>query len=184
VSTKATEAAGLRSLLHRLTTFKVTNWVSGSSASEGGTSRDDRVETDLDKADVASSLRPDGRHAVVLDIDHPAWLVRSTTPGHYHLYIDVPEGIPNNQYMDLLNTLAACGVIEVGYANASRQRGHSDVRLPWVKKPAQIGFDQIGLDPTTEWADKIDAAARAKWNETLPSLAASDPTFEWLKRDL
>jgi hypothetical protein len=128
------EADALRTLLnHVLTCFKVVHW---GASSEQPDFRD-REEVGTSKADVVSSKhRGKARHAVVLDIDHPAWLVKSTTPGHYHLYIDVPGGIPHELYLALLGTLADCGVIEPGYARASQARGHSDVRLPWVKKPA------------------------------------------------
>lgn len=74
------------------------------------------------------------RHQVVLDIDHPAWLVKSTTPGHYHLYIEVPGGIDAMKYFRMLDAMAEAGVIERGYAAASQRRGYSAVRLPWVKK--------------------------------------------------
>lgn len=160
-NTRAVEAAGLRSLLHRLTTFKVTRWVAGGSTS-AEVEHTDREETELDKADVVSSLRPDGRHTVVLDIDHPAWLVKSTTPGHYHLYIDVTQpngtaGINWADYSYLLHALGRAGVIEDGYVNASLQRGHTDVRLPWVKKPeageppAPVGTAPIDADPWASW---------------------------------
>jgi hypothetical protein len=125
-------AAGLRALINRLATYKVLTW---SQSSNDPDLPSDRVPAQVKDANVVSSLdNNNGRHAVVLDIDHPAWLVASSTPGHFHLYIDVPGGIPKNQYMDLLNTLSACGVIESGYARASMQRGHSAVRLPWIKK--------------------------------------------------
>lgn len=126
-------AKGLRSLLERLTKFRVLVWGSASSNPDLTT---DRVEAEMGQAHVVSSLRSDGRHAVVIDIDHPTWLVKSTTPDHYHLYIDVPGGIEWLKYTALLHALADAGVIERGYADASIQRSHSDVRLPWIKKPA------------------------------------------------
>lgn len=123
-------ASGLRDLLNRLTTFKVIHWGPSSDAPDGH----DRETANLSDAHVVSSLREDGRHAVVIDIDHPTWLVKSSTPDHYHLYIDVPGGIEHKDYMGLLAMLARVGVIEEGYKGASWQRGHSDVRLPWIKK--------------------------------------------------
>jgi hypothetical protein len=124
-------AKTLRLLFDRLMCFTIKDW---------GTSSDKPFPSDvtaatLAKADVVSSRYNDGsaRHALVLDIDHPAWLVKSTTPGHFHLYVDVPGGIPHQTYLNLLVALAKAGVIEPGYSAASRARGHSDVRLPWVK---------------------------------------------------
>ena len=59
--------------------------------------KDDREPTvDLDQANVVSSLQsgtePGSRaqHYPVLDLDLPAVLVPSSTPGHSHLYIDLP----------------------------------------------------------------------------------------------
>lgn len=71
-------------------------------------------------------------HRPVLDLDLPAKLVPSSTPGHWHLYLDV--AVPHSTYMDLLVALAAAGIIERGYCDASRERGYTAVRLPWVRK--------------------------------------------------
>lgn len=79
------------------------------------------------------------RHALLLDIDHPAWLIKSSTAGHYHLYIDVPDGIEHEKYMRLLGELAGCGVIEKGYANTSQVRGFTSLRFPWVRKEQASG---------------------------------------------
>lgn len=86
---------------------------------------------------VTSEHRAPGprRHALVIDIDHPSWLIKSSTPNHYHLIVDVPGGIEDNDYWLLLTALYRAGVIEKGYARASERRGYSAVRLPWIKKP-------------------------------------------------
>lgn len=72
-------------------------------------------------------------HRPVLDIDFPAALVRSSTPGHSHLYLDLLMAWP--KYLALLEALADAGIIEKGYLEASRQRGYSAARLPWIIKP-------------------------------------------------
>lgn len=93
-------------------------------------------------AHVASSLVRSigefdkGQHRVVLDIDHPVHAVPSSTPGHFHLYIDAPP-IPDAVYWKLVDVLVEAGIVEPGYASASKARGHTDVRLPWVRKPVQ-----------------------------------------------
>lgn len=87
--------------------------------------------------DEGGSLVMVSRHAVLLDIDYPAYLVESSTGGHYHLYLDVPNGVKHEDYMELLKVLAKCGIIEKGYADVSIARGHSDLRLPWVSKGDQ-----------------------------------------------
>ena len=104
----------------------------------------DREETDLAKANVISSeIKAGGifgsrRHVVALDIDHPAYLVPSSTPGHSHLYVDIANGVPHEDYMEFLEAAAKIGLIEKGYADVSRKRGHSDLRLPWVTKDDQV----------------------------------------------
>lgn len=151
----------LRDLLGRLVPFIVTSWGTGSQTPVLGL---DRQAGDLAEASVISSkIKPEhvqraglnldldfltespdfphgyarageDRHMVVLDIDWPAHLVESSTPGHSHLYIEVPNGIPAPLYFDLLDALQRAGVIEEGYSEVSQKRGHTDVRLPWVSK--------------------------------------------------
>jgi hypothetical protein len=95
----------------------------------------DRVETtSLEDAEVVSSEiagRP-GCHLVLLDLDVPAHLVPSSTPGHSHLYIELPMSW--ERYEALLAALAAAGIVEPGYLQVSRKRRATHLRLPWVKK--------------------------------------------------
>lgn len=74
-------------------------------------------------------------HWPVIDIDVPAHLVPSSTPGHSHLYIDVP--VPGEQYWALLEALADAGIVQPGYVGACWSRGYTSVRLPWVRKGAE-----------------------------------------------
>lgn len=90
------------------------------------------VVEELDNAVLISSERPDGMHAITLDIDHPAALYPSSSLGHYHLYIDV--ALPWWRYKILLRALAWAGVIEKGYRDASFHKRGSFLRLPWVSK--------------------------------------------------
>lgn len=140
----------IRHFLQKLVPFKVMTWVDNSDEPNQGPTR--KVST-LTEGDVISSILKDQpervdpvafdwglvgdehtRHAIVLDIDYPAALIPSETAGHFHLYLDVPGGIAQNEYMGLLKKLSELGVIEKGYYAASWARGHSDVRLPWVSK--------------------------------------------------
>jgi len=95
----------------------------------------------LDEAQVISSLRKDGedsflgRHDVVIDIDLPAMLLESATPGHHHLIVRLPDdGATQFAYERFLDAAAEIGLIEEGYAKAFGTRGHTDVRLPWIGK--------------------------------------------------
>lgn len=93
-----------------------------------------RTTESLDEAEVVSSkLKGSKRHAPVLDLDISHTLVPSTTLGHSHLYLDVPMSWW--KYRVLLEVLAWTGIVQKGYVRASVRRGHTDVRLPWIKKP-------------------------------------------------
>jgi hypothetical protein len=130
--------SSLLNLLGKLTLWKVTSFATDSEGMD--TWQDDRTEADLTEgANVVSSLLNQASpwdstkyHAVLLDLDVPAYLVPSSRPGHTHLYIDVR--VTEERYFDLLDQLADCGVIEHGYASASKKKGGTFLRLPWIKK--------------------------------------------------
>lgn len=140
---------GLMKLIAGQATYKVTNWDDNNYGAEERVSDEKRVPAPLDRANVVSSAKEYPRehndlddlfdlsgpyHKVLLDIDRPAWLIPSTTEGHFHLYIDVD--VPEGDYFELLRVLAKCGVIEYGYAESSIKKGGSALRLPWIKKEA------------------------------------------------
>lgn len=110
---------------------------------------------------IPNSPEPEGGfHKPVLDIDFPAALLPSSTVGHYHLYLD--KEVIWDDYVDLLKALAKCGIIEQGYANASIDRGHTAVRLPWVKKPhQQAPIDARRMDAKTIDVRHIEATDEA-----------------------
>lgn len=136
--TQSDYGRGLLTLMDRLTPYKVTRWTTGS----GDGAQDGRESaSSLGEGNVITSRYanlPAGhepRHAIVLDIDHPSWLIPSTTPNHYHLYIDVPGGVDESSYFALLDLLGRFGIIERGYAKVSMNRGYTSVRFPWIEKP-------------------------------------------------
>lgn len=121
----------VKDVLGSLTCFVVTDW-GGSSSGEMSTV--DRHTGNLRDAHVASSLVRDTKlHKVVIDVDHEAVLVPSSTPGHHHLYVDIPP-VRWDDYVSFLQAAAKIGLVEQGYVDASIERGHTDVRLPWVQK--------------------------------------------------
>ena len=97
-----------------------------------------RVAEEYD-ANVVTSLLSDGFHAPVLDIDFGAQLIPSSTPGHFHLYVD--KAMTWRNYRRLLKALGNAGVLEPGYVRASIRRGHSAVRKP--------GLLKLQADPAT-----------------------------------
>ena len=106
-----------------------------------------------DNADVYSSeANTINLHRIVLDIDMPAFLVESSTPGHYHLVID--KLLTWADYEVLLRALAEAGVIQQGFLNAALQRKATMLRLPWKKKFAQGG---VVMGPRDTQDDSIPA---------------------------
>lgn len=106
---------------------------------ESGDAAVDPVEvrtpvTDLAQAVLVSSEMDDGsrRHRPVLDLDLPAFVLPSSTPGHVHLFIDRPMGWV--RYQRLLEALADAGLVERNYVAASTRRRQTGVRVPWIRK--------------------------------------------------
>lgn len=79
-------------------------------------------------------------HSPVLDLDYAARLVESSTPGHFHLYLD---GLTMTWevYEELLAALAKAGVIQQGYARVSIARKGTFVRKPGVAKEDPLDGD-------------------------------------------
>lgn len=119
----------------RLRTFKVLKWhADGESAGITADAHSMLDETDmLGEADIVTSQFKDSEtHMAVLDIDVPAALVPSSTPGKHHLYISTL--MDWETYERLLDAMADAGILEPGYVGASKARGFTAVRLPWVVK--------------------------------------------------
>lgn len=72
------------------------------------------------------------QHTVMLDLDIPATLTPSSTPGHSHLYIDLP--IAHDKYMNLLKALLEAGIIEQGFYNSAVNNGQTYLRMPGIIK--------------------------------------------------
>lgn len=92
------------------------------------------VPADIAEADLVCSDFGDGgpMHMPVIDLDVPATLVPSATPGHSHLYINVTVAGP--KYWALLKALVEAGIVESGYVGAALERGYTAVRVPWKPK--------------------------------------------------
>lgn len=81
---------------------------------------------------VSSALEGNHWHAPVLDIDFPVSVVPSSTPGHFHLYIDAPMGW--EVYRTLLEALRDAGILQWGFVENSIIQKQSSLRVPWVRK--------------------------------------------------
>lgn len=104
-------------------------------------SNDHEVSNGINDAELVTSRSDDGYHYPVLDLDIPAMLIKSSTEGHSHLYLNHP--VPISKYIRLLDALVDCGIIEPGYRNAAVMRGYTAVRLPWVfKKKDNLSIEE------------------------------------------
>jgi hypothetical protein len=87
------------------------------------------AEAPIDEADViCSDIGLVDYHMPVIDLDLPCRLIPSGTPGHFHLYID--QAIPFSYYTKMLDAMAEAGVVQWGFADATRERGYGSVRHP------------------------------------------------------
>ncbi|AVP42732.1 hypothetical protein SEA_SCHOOLBUS_77 [Mycobacterium phage SchoolBus] len=104
-------------------------------SSGGPVAPEDLTPTALTDANVVCSKQRDSDlHIPILDLDMDAMLLRSSTYGHYHLYIDKPMSWEN--YCKLLDVMAEVGILEQGYVDVSKKRSMTQVRTPWTKKGA------------------------------------------------
>ena len=97
----------------------------------------DRLDktTDIAEANAITSViadDPEGLHKLILDVDFPVQAIPSTTPGHYHLYID--KALSWDDLEGVFTAMADAGLVERGYARACSDQRFTTVRLPWVKK--------------------------------------------------
>ena len=126
--------------------------------------------SDIKQAQVITSRveypQVTGDHKPVLDIDFPVQCVPSTTPGHFHLYMD--KELSWDQYKTLLHALAEAGIIEDGYRWASIAREYTAVRVPWVRKEPQT--EPPAPEPT-ETAHGPENATQAPAEAPAPARA-------------
>ena len=107
------------------------------------------VPADPEHANLIGSLTDKGKHMPVIDIDYPAELIPSSTPGHFHLYLN--KACTWDQYKDVLRAMANAGLIQQGYLNWSLERGQSFLRRPGVKKNEE---PRTGSEPKEVPADE------------------------------
>jgi hypothetical protein len=88
--------------------------------------------TSLDESNLVSSECDDGMHAPAIDLDFPAHLITSSTPGNHHLFID--KKLTWSQYQALLRGFYDAGLIQRGWYNTAITQKRSYLRLPHVKK--------------------------------------------------
>ncbi len=84
---------------------------------------------------LISSITDDGKQMPILDMDFPHRIIPSSTPGHTHLYIDIP--MSNWKWFWLMVGLWQAGVIELGFFVWSLRRKGNFVRTPYSRKTGE-----------------------------------------------
>lgn len=147
---------------HHAVRWDVPDYVSVDELPGGTDGR--RITEDLAEVEALSSDlgpgfpgagEPEHLHALVLDIDHQAWLIPSSTPGHSHLYVDLPV-LPGDLW-DFLDAAAKIGLVEEGYVSACKSRDMTSVRAPWIAK----GEEPSTLRRAAQAAAEISATGGA-----------------------
>lgn len=162
----------LRHLVRRLTWHSEIRWDVPDYVDDVAHAVDDRrATTDPEVVEAFSScyrsdleLDPPRQrnHALLLDLDVPAWLLPSSTGGHGHLYVDLE--IPEDKLWRFLDAAADIGLVEEGYVSACKARGMTSLRPPWIEK---------GREPSTlrrqAEADEAHRAQLAALPEQQPA---------------
>jgi len=91
-----------------------------------------RRQVSVREANLVSSKTTDGKQKPIIDLDFEFEIKPSSTPGHYHLYLN--HEISNTRFVVLMAALWFSGVVEMGYAVWSIRRLGNFVRPPGVMK--------------------------------------------------
>ncbi len=83
-------------------------------------------------ANLISSERIDGKHLLMLDIDHEHYYAESSTPGHAYLVIH--HELDQEAMLEILTVLGKHGIVQTGFMQATLDRGFSALRMPGVSK--------------------------------------------------
>lgn len=114
---------------------------------------EDRWQTHMGDANLVSSITGDGRHLPIIDLDFEHVYLDSTSPGHAHLFINVP--MSRWKWLVLMTALRYTGVIELGFYVWSLRRGGNFVRASHIRK-----WDSEATKPTYGWFFKLKPNGR------------------------
>jgi hypothetical protein len=87
---------------------------------------------DMNGANLIGSATHQGTHAPVFDFDFPAYLLPSSSPGKFHLYLE--KEISWESYMDVLEAMVNAGLLEPGWVDSGINHGTLLLRPPGVVK--------------------------------------------------
>lgn len=85
---------------------------------------------------LESTLGVPSKHVPLFDFDVESVLVESRTAGHFHLYINQPISVQH--YRNILNAMAAAGLVQQRWVDSLGDNGQVFLRLP--VKQAVPGF--------------------------------------------
>lgn len=111
---------------------------------------------------LQNSLRNFGlefeKDAVLITVPH--FYLPSSTKGHGHLYLETI--IPAPDFWILLDYLRSICFLEGGYVKASKYRGYSSLRVPWVKKsPEEMKKKSQYEDETVLEEESVDVSQKS-----------------------
>ncbi len=102
------------------------------ATSGGGEWGNTTIEVHPLDANLISSERPNGKHALLLDLDINSYYVPSSTSGHAHLYLDT--NLTTEGLTEVIAVLKKYGIVQQGIYNQVSTRGSLTLRPPGVKK--------------------------------------------------
>ena len=127
----------IKDFLGERTLFRTAEPLANQKGSDADLAEFDDPEylpADHDNATLVTSKLPNGNHMVGIDIDRECMLVE-TSPGHYHLYVNVE--MTRKEYFSMLNAMVMAGVVEAGYYAHAMRRGATFLRYPGVTKDTE-----------------------------------------------
>ena len=87
---------------------------------------------------LVGSATDRGTHQPVIDLDFGCRLIESSTPGHYHLYLD--QEITIDKYIDLMEGFVKAGLVQEIHLDTLKEVRENYVRLPGSAKNGMNGL--------------------------------------------
>lgn len=153
------------------------HWKSPSTL-DGSLAPDGRFPCPAPEANLLGSRTAEGMHLVTLDIDFPARLLPSSTPGHFHLLLDKP--MTWRQYRRFLRAAYLGGLIGWNTYWRSLDNAASFVRANGIVKPEHLRVPTRWSPPSTSQARRelravkwrvLRARFRWWWRETVRGIS-------------
>lgn len=122
--------------------------------------------------EVITRPEPHSWHIPMIDLDIPAVLIPSSTPGHSHLVIETE--LQWEDYLRLLDVMVDIGLVQAGFRDAALERGETFLRLPWIRKYQEQHDAHCAVE---EWLDEPEP------DERPTELQTPEALDEWLDKE-